>query len=726
MWIGALLCGFLAATGFVLYRFGRRDSAAPTPKPAGPAPVTEERAPSPAEVLSVDRPRVDVRQIATEILPAAVETPRPDVPAPERVPPAPPPHPPGPPEERGGGGRGRRGGESGGPREESVLDRPEFVCWKAGREWQLGVELPEALSHGSPEVTQGTGRLPADDTHEDCWRLGDLHAEVVIISGDDRFALRLRQPGDTPYLVFKCRRDGRWGRRVRSVSRGIYLTVAPAGWQPDVGSASPLAGPEPTSIPDHHGYLFDFDETQPIVLRTPEGLIQVAQRHRIDFVGHHIPDGAEGVGPLFGQQPPRLRAPTVEFWNEVRTVVVGQEGRGRGRWRAALQPVPDNIEQDLSEILAPWPSGWFFVRLYDGQGELLDSFDFRCVRPLKALDVVDLTLPGSGGHRSARVEFVYHGACLIAPDGGLPPDGTITNQPGLTVAMLPANPFVDETRWSVRAGPGWPVSVTILLERLWWGIGDERSEPDTWTDKPFELPVIDFSATSMKALWFRVHRPRRVVELLVGFDRLSARRYEIRRNRGTCTIPLRNFTDAQELRNPGQPALKVWLPGSSLEPSIVVNVFVRFLCTRCQAGCDPAEPALRAHLLKHHVDDLFRVLSYEETYQEVRGELPSLPKAIYKCPYCPAYVAVEPHLYPTSVIGHHIERECHDAPRGRGLPRVQFRVISDVAEVRRHVNAHVPTIYECMLCGERLKNAAPEDRAAHLFTRHHRALFEIG
>jgi hypothetical protein len=313
---------------------------------------------------------------------------------------------------------------------------------------------------------------------------------------------------------------------------------------------------------------------------------------------------------------------------------------------------------------------------------------------------------------------------VINPGRGIPAGVTITNQPGLTVATLPADPLADETRWSVRAEPGFPVSVAILLERLRWGIGDERSEPETWTDKPFELRAIDFSATSMKALWFRVHRPRRVDELVVGFDRLRARRYEIRRDQGTCAIPLRNFTDAEELRNPGELALKVWLPATDQQPSIVVNVFGRLTCTRCQASCDPDEAALRTHLL-HHVDDLFRVLSYDETYQEVRGQLPSLPKAIYQCPYCPDYVAVEPGLYPTSVISEHIERECPGARRVAGPPTVSFRVISDVAEVRRRINANIPTIYECTLCRERLRNAAVEERAGHLSTRHHRVLFEV-
>jgi hypothetical protein len=135
-----------------------------------------------------------------------------------------------------------------------------------------------------------------------------------------------------------------------------------------------------------------------------------------------------------------------------------------------------STEQDLTEVLLDWQSGWFFVRLYDDQDTILDSFDFRFVRPLVAVLVEGASsLPGPAGHGPVRVRFEHRGPCQISP----PPEaGAVTVSDESTRATLPAAIDADKSEWKITGGHGTnefnqAVPVTLLLERLWWAIADE-------------------------------------------------------------------------------------------------------------------------------------------------------------------------------------------------------------------------------------------------------------
>lgn len=487
-----------------------------------------------------------------------------------------------------------------------------------------------------------------------------------------------------------------------------------------------LAGPEPTSIEGHHAYVFDVEAPERIIFGTPTETSAVDRRPRVELVGHRVFDGSERMGALFGQQLPILRGHADDFWGEIATIVVGEEGRGRSRWRHAVEPVRGASDQDLVEIRRHFDCGWFFVRLYNSDAELLDSFDFRFVRSLREIGLRDLSfLPGSSGHRPVAAEFTHEGECEIVPKTAARGVVASSPRPGVTVATIPATPEADETLWLLSARPGRPVETTILVERLWWAVGDERTNPTTWTDMPVELTASDFLPTSHRALWFHVHRPQHLTEILLGFDRLRAHRHGLRQPAdGSCTIPLRNFSDAEELRGTNHAALKVWLPGPDAPAAVVVKVAIRLACKLCGASCNPDAGSVQSHLLTDHVESLFRMLSYEETAAELRTELPSLPKAIYKCSYCDVYVPAEPHGHPTSAICDHIERECRAVRRGLGPPRLSFTAVHDVAQVRQVVGVNVPTFRECTRCGKRLREAGPGEQAQHLLA-HRSMLFEV-
>jgi len=55
------------------------------------------------------------------------------------------------------------------------------------------------------------------------------------------------------------------------------------------------------------------------------------------LVGEELHDASENLGPLFAGAPPRTRVAD-GAWETVGTIVLGEEGRGTGKWRKAFRP----------------------------------------------------------------------------------------------------------------------------------------------------------------------------------------------------------------------------------------------------------------------------------------------------------------------------------------------------------------------------------------------------
>jgi len=137
-----------------------------------------------------------------------------------------------------------------------------------------------------------------------------------------------------------------------------------------------------------------------------------------------------------------------------------------------------------------------------------------------------------------------------------------------TSTAIPPDPAWDETHWTAGPSSGPQVEVTILIERVWWAIGEEDTVPPEWMDKPLTLSRDCFAATSKKALWFRFPRPRWVDKVNVGFDRLKSRPYVVEVSKRDLAIPLRHFGDSVEVGDCQQEyPLKVWLEPKHVERS---------------------------------------------------------------------------------------------------------------------------------------------------------------
>ncbi len=474
------------------------------------------------------------------------------------------------PKERGGRPRSPAQGHEEGPTQEAKTrgPKPEIICWKRERQWIPAVEVPEELFE-SPDlaVFQNGLSLTQDESREGCWRLQEACGQVVVQWNEDEVARKIKVVlGEESYLLFKLSgQDQNQGRLVKSPSSGPYLVMVPDNWERDnTLSGPPPVAPEPVSLAGYqaHFFVLEKDGDEKIAFRTPadESVVIEPKASRFELIGTRLNDASEYVGPLFGEMPPRILALGVQAWKNVRAIVVGEEGSSQGKWRTAFSPDPGRMEQDLPSELAARKGGWYFLRFYDANDDLIESLDFRFICALREIRIPQSSpLPSEDGHGLVRVVFLHEPGCAVQPADGLR-NIQIERRDDKTILTISPDPTYDETRWLVGPKGGPQVEVTILVERLWWAVGQEGYPPSEWRDKILALARDDFAATSKKALWLRLPRRRWVDRVLVGFEQPKARSYDVRVTEKTIAVPFREYGDFKEVGDRTQEhPFKVWI-----------------------------------------------------------------------------------------------------------------------------------------------------------------------
>jgi len=445
------------------------------------------------------------------------------------------------------------------PKTEGEL-KPEIVCWKRESQWVLGVEVEgpeELLEKQGLRVSQNHVPLEQDDLEQNRWLLRQIQGEVSVRWGENGVS---NICNDKEYLLFKLgvlERD--WGRCVKSCSTGVYLAVVPGSWERDEElSGYAFIEPENTCLEGYKAHFFDLRNNGKISFRTL-GVIGES-RIRFELVGHRINDASEEYGPLFGQTLPRIKAGD-DIWHLVGTIVVGEEGPGKGRWRKSFNPAAGVVEQELPSEIADRKSGWYYLRIYDKNDDLIDSLDYRFVGGLKDLRILlSSPLPPTEGYDSVQVEFCHEPGCTVAPDSSDMNGIQIEHEDNKTILIVPPDPAYDRTKWIIISQDGLPVAVTVLVERVWWALGSEDQPPIDWEDKPIILSRDRFAATSNSMLWLKLPRRRWIDRVLVGFEQPRARMYTVKVGEETVTIPLRDFGDFKEIGETKQEHnLKLWI-----------------------------------------------------------------------------------------------------------------------------------------------------------------------
>ncbi|MDH7480613.1 MAG: DUF1156 domain-containing protein, partial [Armatimonadota bacterium] len=619
------------------------------------------------------------------------------------------------PEDRGGGPRLSIQKHKEAPVTEAKKreSKPEIVCWKLGRQWKLAVQVPEEIAGNSNVKVFQKGK-ELDEFDGENWLLKAVSGKILVqCNKDKKFKIALEKD----YLLFKLNKENQ-GRRIKLPSYGSYLAVVPKDWERDETlSGEPYVAPEPTSLNDYQAHFFHLekDEDRRIAFSNPRIVIEPLN---VELSGNCLKDANAEMGPLFGSDPPKICVKQDSTWKTIKTIVIGEEGRGSNKWRMSFTPTSSGLEQYLPNEVKYRSAGWYFLRFYDLNDELVESMDFRFISPLKEIKIPEQSpFPTEDGHVQLSVEFI-HDEDLVLNPADEQTSIKVEEAKGRTILKIPPNLACDESRWFVGRVDGPQVEVVVLAERVWWAISEEGEEPSEWKDRCLELSRDDFAATSKKALWLRFPRCRWVDKIRVGFEQSNARPYKVRVKERTVAIPLRDFYDALPFGNRDF-SLKLWVNiGGVTYEGNPCECKARFRCKKCEFSAFTEED-MHDHIQKKHLDEFFIHVPYDE----LRRRDPSLPKEIYKCSYCGHYVPSSDAGSLTSAIYKHIERECQKAEREMGIVKPRFRVITDSNEIRENVISNLPRLYRCKLCGNNSRNFDEGNRLNHLIKNHKSELY---
>lgn len=607
---------------------------------------------------------------------------------------------------------------------ESLQPAADIVCVEKERRWVLGVAMPGA--NENTVVSQDGKPLSVLDPDTDFSKI-DHACGTITISIADSIAetIDLGEQGKNS-ILFKLtgKRGFRQGRRVQILNTGAYLIVVPKTWVP----ADELLRMNPQIVSDDYycAYFYIVDkQDQKISFRTPFGKIEslFTQAPKVELVGSRISDASEDMGVLFAE-PPRIKALDKGFWSQIKTIVVGEEGRGRINWQSHSILPDSGGEQSLEPVIQGLNGSWFFIRLYDIDAQLLDSLDFRVIRGLANITLSAYTaMPTDAGHEIVMVEFHHAPDYLIKPAGDLESTLELERLETLTRVLIPSDAALDETHWDVVPPNRECATVSILLERIWWAVGEEGHEPIEWLDKIAVLRLNDLSAISSKALWIRTPKLRWSDAVQVGFTNNELRKYPIKVTERSVAVPLRDFCDSPNAKKPGTQSLQLRIQNNGktfqgtsckLQSQIVCK------CAPCDFSSN-SELALYHHVKEQHAAAFFRSLSYQEYWQENR----ELPTKIAVCSHPGCTFAGESFGVEniTDIMGTHAKTFKH-------FPE-QFLIIRDVEKIREVApHLQLPHKQKCIKCGLTIELPVQlvecdQEKMAHLIQHHRNSLFEL-
>ncbi len=417
-----------------------------------------------------------------------------------------------------------------------------------------------------------------------------------------------------------------------------------------------------------------------------------------------------------------IRATSVPHMNGIHVVVIGLEGRGRGKWRTELKPCVDDLDLKLDNVLDGRPSGWYFARLYDFGGDLVESLDFRYVPGLTSITYPDHRIVREQGSDGAcHVSIVHSKAVLFRSTGDASELMDMVKTDDGSSLMVPGQAECDASKWQIITEMGNAVDLGIEVQRLWWGLGDDTEAPKTWAQDEVLISRSDLSASSTGALWMRVPSNLRAAKLRLGFSRGRTHDFTPKLNSETIKVPMLGFSDAIERDKPGCHQLSAWLRASDKNEVVpLCRLLVQMVCPHCkhefETNADAAE-----HCVTCHVSVFFAHLTYDELAQRI----PNLPKKIYKCSYpnCSEFVHATDRSYPESEICQHIDHK-HALERKHG-GKIEFEVVRSLDEIRQHLRIALPDTYRCRFCPDFLENPGTTLLAKHLITKHPHILFQL-
>ena len=322
----------------------------------------------------------------------------------------------------------------------------------------------------------------------------------------------------------------------------------------------------------------------------------------------------------------------------IRTVVIGEEGRGTEKWRREYKLGGANISDwPLPDDILKRGSGWYFVRLYDAKQDLIDSLDFRYIPHLRTINVKLPQLRQSADEVGVSIEFVHGGGVSVASVGSLTDCvSSVVGAQGsqdsyrTTIFEWPFNPKIREASFEIVDG-GKPVHVTFETDRIWWALfrSSQRDTEVQWESSSVEVPAEFFAPESDVGIHVRFPQSR-AVEAYVGFEHATRRAIGRADKDGLVFFQLHEFSEAQELNTLGAHTLSLWVREDGQESRLDISrVTIAKTCRWCDLRTANPRDFL-SHVLQVHHDEVFERLELRD--DEIVG--PALPSAVFICMEC--------------------------------------------------------------------------------------------
>ena len=494
---------------------------------------------------------------------------------------------------------GKRGEDKPKQPDKTTIVRPQpprcrFICYEDNR--GLAVALAVEAGQDVQSVRQGNNELSAKDCR---YILEDISTEVTVEFQGEHSSQSFQLLKEHKFVVFKMRKDWKGeGQKVKTLSSGDYVVFAheSCGKRINKDNKEPRNEPEQCRYPDFTVHFFSISKNN-----EKDGFkncpLPYSSAKRFSLKGKSIPDDSD-LGELFGDDAPQLDDD--EKWREISWIVVGRENGGKVLAKKFLpELLPKEKEKILAEVLGE-RGGWFFVRIYDANVELLHSFPFRRAKGLKNIFVNDQPLgrvtpivPTKNGHTKTIVQFEGDLPVRPADDS----DGIFN---GICKVTEKENTFAvcrerdnDWTKWVLGSGEDC-VEAEILLPRIWWKFIDEKGEEGAWQDTPIKINREKFRGAKNEKI--RIRFSFRVPEIAVGFDDLNSTdnptiRTELSKDRKTCEAEFRldDFADYQAIEKPLRKAVDLCV---KLKDSDVVFSIVHIpadVKRRIRIGCNRKE-----------------------------------------------------------------------------------------------------------------------------------------
>ena len=409
--------------------------------------------------------------------------------------------------------------------------RPELVCQYVSRNWEVFLSAEDESPIEAVCLENGNQKRYLDITDRKKCPIPSLRGHLTVKYGNDEernISLFEGKP-----LIFKLRKDWKGvGRRIPRVTSGHFILITHKTHEREGRSFG-----KPESCTDSDFRVHFLYVTKPGEDLGSLGGEEIPSAQIIKLTGKNVFDDSE-EGDLFIEN-----APVLEESQEVLWARIGEEGKNG--WGENFKP----RKRHLSEVLGN-RKGWFFLRVYDYDTELIDSVPFRYSHNLGQILIngeeytEDMVfLPTSTGHPLTEIRFVSVDGATIRPrllnrsGGKLTPSGTIE---------IPPNTKTDTIKCALESFGSEVVRLELNLQQVWWMMKYDDNKTCDWQDTPIIMTRQEFSQQARNKGARICLSLEKFERLFVGFGNDLEREYSKSKISNT-DIPLKDFIDFRQI-----------------------------------------------------------------------------------------------------------------------------------------------------------------------------------